>query len=145
MPAATVLTMGTFDLFHAGHVALLRECRKLAGPVGQVVAAVNTDSFVEAFKDRSPVIPCQQRAAVVAACRHVDEVIENTGDDQAALIASVAPTWLVVGADWARRDYYAQLGVTPDWLTEHGISLVYIGHEHSATVSSSRIRQEISR
>lgn len=142
--APTVLTMGTFDLFHAGHVALLRECRKLAGPSGRVVAAVNADAFVGTFK-LPPTLPYALRADVVAACRYVDEVVENVGDAQPDLIAGRRPDWLVVGVDWAGRDYHAQLGITPDWLAERGISLVYVGHEMSTVISTTRIRRELAR
>lgn len=138
--APVVLTMGTFDLPHAGHVALLRQCRKLAGPAGRVVVAINRDAFVAAFKNQPPVMTFEERAAVIGAIRYVDEVLENSGTSQAGIIESVAPDWLAVGADWARRDYMAQLDITPDWLAEQGIGLVYLEHEQSATISTTKLR-----
>ena len=47
MPPKAVLTLGTFDLFHEGHVNLLARCRMLAGRNGLVVVALNPDEFVE--------------------------------------------------------------------------------------------------
>jgi glycerol-3-phosphate cytidylyltransferase len=136
-----VLTMGTFDLPHAGHVALLRQCRKLAAHDGLVVVAVNRDDFVAKFKARPPVMTYDERAAVIAAIRYVDAVVENTGASQAGLIESIAPDWLAVGSDWARRDYMAQLDITPDWLAERGIGLAYLEHEQSTAVSTTKLRQ----
>jgi cytidyltransferase-like protein len=52
---ATVLTIGTFDLLHVGHLELLAGCRELAGGSGSVVVAVNRDAFVERYKGRRPV------------------------------------------------------------------------------------------
>lgn len=137
----TVLTLGTFDLPHSGHVALLRQCRKLAGVGGKVVVAINRDAFVVKFKDRAPVMTFEERAAVIAAFRYVDEVVENTGTSQAGLIESVGPHWLAVGADWAKRDYMAQLDITPDWLAERDIGLAYLEHEASSTISTTLLRE----
>lgn len=138
----TVLTMGTFDLLHEAHVALLAECRKLAGPDGRVVVGLNRDAFVARYKQQ-PTMSFEERAAVLRAVRDVDEVVENDGRDQAAVIALVDPDWLVVGMDWAGRDYYGQIGVTAQWLAERDVSLHYVAHPHSSGISSSKIRQRL--
>jgi glycerol-3-phosphate cytidylyltransferase len=138
-----VVTAGTFDLLHVGHLALLRECRKIAGSYGRVVVAVNTDQFVTQFK-HLPVVPYAQRAELVRSVRYVDDVVPNDGLDQSSLIESLRPDVLAVGVDWATRDYYAQIGVTPQWLHERGISLVYVAHEHSTDVSSTMLRSRIA-
>lgn len=134
-----VLTLGTFDLVHPGHVALFRECRKLAGD-GRVVVAVNLDGFVTRFKHRAPVMTWTQRAEVIRSIRYVDEVLENNGNYQPDLIESVRPDWLVIGVDWATKDYYGQLGITPQWLAERGITLLYVAHEQTGTVSTTMLR-----
>lgn len=136
-----VLTMGTFDLFHDGHVFLLSQCRKLAG-AGQVVVALNTDEFVARFKSE-PTHSLLARAVIIGACRYVDQVITNTGDENAKVVLEkVAPTWLVIGQDWACRDYYGQLGITQDWLNAAGISLVYVPRP-DGTMSSTEVRERI--
>lgn len=139
-----VMTLGTFDLPHAGHMALLRECRKLAGPDGYVIAAVNRSGFVARFKSRPPVMHDDERAAVVAACRYVDEVVFNDGLAQPALIESCRPDWLAIGMDWAARDYLKQVDITAEWLRERGISLAYLWHEHVHTVSTTKLRERIA-
>lgn len=139
-----VLTMGTFDLLHPGHVALFRECRRLAGSAGTVIAAVNTDAFVAKFK-RQPTMTGSERADMIGALRDVDVTIMNDGLDQAGLIEYVGPEILAVGIDWSTRDYYGQLGITPAWLDDRGISLVYLAHERSATVSTTAIRARLAR
>lgn len=136
--------MGTFDMPHPGHVALFRECRKLAGPDGKVVVTVNRDAFVARFKTNAPVMTYGQRAEVVSAIRYVDEVLENTGKDQPYLIETVRPDLLVIGVDWAAKDYYHQLGISPEWLAERQITLVYVAHEHTNTVSSTKLRERMT-
>jgi cytidyltransferase-like protein len=139
---STVLTMGTFDLPHPGHVFLFRECRKLAGPDGRVVVAVNRDAFVAKFKHSAPVMSYSERAEVVGTIRYVDDVIENNGTFQPELIESVRPQWLVIGLDWATKDYYAQLDITPQWLEERGISLVYVPRDPNGP-STTKLKQRI--
>lgn len=139
-----VLTLGTFDLPHPGHVSLLRECRKLAGD-GRVVVAVNRDGFVARFKAHPPVMSWEERVAVISACRYVDEVLENTGHNQPDLVESVRPDWLAIGVDWAARDYYGQLGISPDWLADRNISLVYLAHERSTSISTTKLRDRMAR
>jgi cytidyltransferase-like protein len=68
-----VYTGGTFDLFHSGHVNLLKRCREVAGPDGKVVASLNTDDFIWQFKNKRPVCSESERAEVLLACRYVDE------------------------------------------------------------------------
>lgn len=141
---ATVLTLGTYDLPHPGHIALFRECRKLAGPGGKVVVAVNRDGFVAQFKHRTPVMSCEERMTVIRAIRYVDEVVDNPGADQPYLIESHRPDWIAIGVDWAARDYHRQLGVTPEWLAERGVSLAYLAHESSSVVSTSQLRLRLA-
>lgn len=137
-----VYTGGTFDLFHFGHVRFLLRCRGLAGD-GRVVVSLNTDEFVESYKGRPPVIPFEQRQIVLEACRYVDEVVCNVGGaDSKPVIESVFPDIIAIGSDWQERDYHAQMGFTPEWLEERGISLVYLPYTEG--VSSSAIRQAIT-
>lgn len=123
--ALTVLTLGTFDLLHPGHVGLFKRCRQIAGTDGRVVAAVNADEFVARFK-RQPVMRTNERLEMVSACKPVDWAIENDGAKQADLIEAVSPDIIVIGSDWARKDYLAQLDITQDWLDEHNIAVCYV-------------------
>ena len=120
---------GTYDLLHTGHLYVLRECRRLAGPEGQVVIALNTDEFVEAFKGHRPVQPYLERSEVLATCRLIDRVIPNVGGpDSRPALEAVMPDVLLAGADW-RSDgderYLRQMGLTRGWLEERGIELRY--------------------
>lgn len=134
----TVLTLGTFDLFHAGHVNLLARCWMLASKRGLVIVALNPDEFIEQYKGRPPVISYADRYRVVAACRYVDRVVRGSGADSRPVIEQVGPDIIAVGSDWQDRDYHAQLGVTADWLSEQAISIEYLPYtEH---ISSSQIR-----
>lgn len=121
-----VLSLGTFDTIHAGHVGLFRQCRRLAGN-GEVVIAVNSDEFVTHYKGAPPLVPYESRATVIAALRMVDRVVANTTqNDQATLIESIAPDIIVIGQDWAFKDYTGQLGISQQWLDDRNIQLCYV-------------------
>jgi cytidyltransferase-like protein len=136
----------TFDMFHAGHAALLGECRKLAGQDGTVVVALNTDSFVASYKGSSPVCSYEEREAVLRSCRYVDEVVRNAmGADSRPTIEAVGPDIIAIGVDWAGKDYYAQMGFDARWLTQRGITLVYVAHAYSDRLSSSDLKSRLGR
>lgn len=139
-----VYTGGTFDLFHAGHAALLAQCAKLAGPDGEVIVALNTDAFVASYKGRAPVCSYRERAAVLESCRHVTQIIQNrAGADSRPAIEEVQPDIVAIGMDWARKDYYAQMHFTQDWLDARGITLIYVAHAFSSGLTSSDIKARL--
>jgi len=137
----TIYTGGTFDLMHYGHASFLGKCAEL----GQVTVALNTDEFITAYKGKPPVMSYAEREAVLLSLRSVERVIPNFGGaDSKPSIELVNPDLIVIGSDWARRDYYAQMQFTQDWLDERGIGLVYIPYTRgiSSTEVKKRLRVE---
>ena len=133
----TIYTGGTFDLFHKGHLMFLERCKKM----GDVIVALNTDEFIEQYKGRTPIMTYEERAAVLVGCRYVDQVIPNVGgSDSRPSIESVNPNLIVIGSDWARRDYYAQMNFDQDWLDERGIGLCYIPYTSGISTTSLKDR-----
>lgn len=136
-----VYTGGTFDLFHSGHIRFLLACRRLAGEGGQVVVALNTDAFIQAYKGKAPIMSFDERKEVLLGCKYVDEVIANFGGaDSKPAICSVEPDFVVIGDDWARRDYYAQMQFTQVWLDENEITLVYVPYTKGISTTDLKAR-----
>ena len=134
-----VYTGGTFDLFHTGHVNLLKWCKVLAGSGGRVIVGLNTDEFVERYKHIMPTVSYEDRKTVLLGCRYVDDVVKNEGDeDSKPAIIRVDPDMIVIGSDWHGRDYLAQMQFTWDWLREHHIVLTYV--PNTPEISSTDIR-----
>lgn len=133
-------TGGTFDLFHLGHVRLLKQCREVVGDVGKVIVALNTDDFVTNFKGKTPVCSFEERAEVLSACRYVDQVIPNIGgQDSKPSILSVNPDFVAIGSDWAPpRDYFSQMQFTQEWLDENHIQLLFLNRTDG--ISSTEIQ-----
>jgi glycerol-3-phosphate cytidylyltransferase len=140
---AVVYTGGTFDLFHSGHVNLLKRCKQIAGEGGLVVVSLNTDDFIMRYKGSAPICSETERKAVLESCVYVDQVIMNVGDsDSKIAIESVSPDYIVIGSDWAKKDYYKQMGFDQDWLDKNDIGLCYV--PYTKAISSSDIKKRMS-
>jgi cytidyltransferase-like protein len=115
-----VLTLGTFDPPHPGHVGLFAQG-------GEVVVAVNADQFILNYRGKAPLMTETDRAGVIAGFRDVDTVVINRQLlGQPMLIESVAPDCIVIGQDWALKDYLGQLRITQGWLDDRNIQLCYV-------------------
>jgi glycerol-3-phosphate cytidylyltransferase len=135
-----VYTGGTFDLFHAGHVEFLRRCNEL----GDVVVSLNTDEFIKEYKGKAPVMSYEERRTVLRACKYVHQVIPNRGGvDSTISINDVSPDLIVIGSDWARKDYYKQMGFDQSWLDARGIGLCYIPYTEG--ISSTSIKKRLGK
>lgn len=120
-----VITLGSFDCLHPGHVYLFKQCANLAGFGGRVTVALNTDEFIGRFKP-APVQALAERLDMVMAVRYVDHVQINDGHRQPLLIEESGAEVIVVGDDWADRDYMAQLRIDGEWLDRHRIKIRYL-------------------
>lgn len=138
-----VYTGGTFDLFHSGHANLLKRCKDIAGPEGKVVVALNDTEFIMQYKNKPPVCNTEERKAVLESCRYVDEVIINVGGyDSKISIEWVSPDYIVVGSDWATKDYHKQMGFTQEWLDERGIGLIFVPYTQSISTTKIKSRMQ---
>lgn len=97
----TVITFGTFDVFHVGHLRILERARALGD---RLIVGVSSDALNVAKKGRPPVFPEDERMRLVAALRCVDEVFleESLERKRGYLIAHRADV-LAMGDDWRGR------------------------------------------
>lgn len=97
----TVITFGTFDVFHVGHLAILERAADLGE---RLVVGVSSDELNVAKKGRPCIYPLSARKAIVQALRFVDEVFtEESLDQKADYIRRHHADMLVMGADWTGR------------------------------------------
>ncbi|MGA1776980.1 MAG: adenylyltransferase/cytidyltransferase family protein [Flavobacteriaceae bacterium] len=135
----TLYTGGTFDIFHYGHMNFLKKCSLLAD---RVVVSLNTDEFIEEYKGRPPVMSYAEREASIKNFHYVDDVIPNVGGkDSKVSILQVRPDIIAIGDDWARKDYYAQMNFTQEWLDENEILLVYL--PYTKGISTTEIKRRL--
>ena len=62
-------TQGTYDMFHIGHLNLIKNAKRRCD---YLIVGVNTDELVESYKHKRPIIPLAERAEIVRAIRYVD-------------------------------------------------------------------------
>lgn len=93
----TVLTYGTFDLFHIGHLNILKRARELGD---KLIVAVSTDEF-NATKGKTTLMPFEHRVELVRSVRYVDEVIaEHQWEQKIADVQQHQVDIFVMGSDW---------------------------------------------
>lgn len=131
-----VLTIGTFDILHFGHIAFLRQCEQLGSGL---VVGVNSDEFVQLFKP-APIMTQAERLHSIRQFGYSAQLNTSAGRE---LIASVRPSVLAIGSDWARKDYLAQIDVTQDWLDEQKIILAYVPYVQAMSISTTEIRRRV--
>jgi FAD synthetase len=138
----TVLTSGVFDLLHYGHIRLLEEAKKLGGPKAKLVVIIARDETVMRLKGRKPVLPEDQRRALVEALKVVDEALLGYQSlEMEMVIEKVKPDIIAVGYD--QDDI---LNMAQKVVSEKGLDLkvVKIGRfGPPALNSSSKIKRKI--
>ena len=134
-----VYTGGTFDLFHRGHVNFLKQCKEIGD---YIVVSLNTDDFIYRYKGKYPIMNYEERRDVLLGCRYVDEVIPNIdGEDSKPAILTIKPKFVIIGSDWAKKDYYGQMNFTQQWLDDNGIILVYL--PYTENISTTLIKEKL--
>jgi len=95
-----VLASGTFDLLHLGHVRYLEEAKKVGGKNAKLIVIVARDKTVQKRKGAKPVMPEEQRRALVESLKVVDEAILGYEDfDIGMVIEELKPDIIAVGHD----------------------------------------------
>jgi glycerol-3-phosphate cytidylyltransferase-like family protein len=86
-----------------------------------------------------------EREEVLLGLRSVDRVIPNVGGaDSRISIELVGPDLIVIGSDWARKDYYAQMQFSQDWLDERKIGLCYIPYTEGISTTELKRRMKVN-
>lgn len=97
----TVITYGTFDLFHIGHLRILQRAKALAGENGRLIVAVSSDRFNREEKHKRCVVPDVSRMEIVGALRCVDVVIPEDNWEQKKMdVIRYHVDVFVMGDDW---------------------------------------------
>jgi len=135
-----VVTAGTFDLLHEGHLNLLDACATIGFPVHVMV---NGDGFVYDFKGMKPVQNENTRLRVIKSLKQVTFAeIGPHGyslkDRLEDLHKTRDKTILVVGSDWATKDYARQIGMSVGHLKDLGCTLVYVPYTHGISTTALR-------
>lgn len=98
-------TTGVFDLFHIGHLNILRNAKEQCE---YLIVGVSTDEVVSSYKHKRPVVSYEERAAIVEAIKYVDKVVPQTTMDKFSAWQELRFDALFHGDDWKNSDVYNQ-------------------------------------
>src|SRR5690625_3371230 len=132
-----VYVIGVFDLFHRGHLELLRRAKALGD---KLVVAINGDDMVASYK-RRPFFNEEDRLALVEATKYVDEAFVIRQYDNKEVIKQYKINKIVHGDDWEEESYKEQIRVTDEFLEEHNCELVLL--PYTKGISTSDLIEQI--
>lgn len=130
-----VYTAGVFDCFHIGHLNLLNNAKTLGD---HLLVAVSTDELVSSYKNRTPLVPFEERIEIVRAIRCVDEAVPQDDRDKFAAWERFKFDVWAIGNDWYGDPYYMDLKERFDGI---GVETVFL--PYTREVSSTSRRREI--
>ncbi|MBT5640329.1 MAG: adenylyltransferase/cytidyltransferase family protein [Rhodobiaceae bacterium] len=128
-----VYTVGTFDLLHVGHLALLNQC-KLLGNI--LVVGVASDAVVNMYKPNVPVVPLEQRVEMLEALSCVDIVRPYYQLEYVSGCKEVGADIFVVGEDWGKKPHNLDVN---NYLREMGKEIVKV--TYNPITSSTKIKK----
>ena len=128
-----VYTVGTFDLLHVGHLALLNHC-KLLGDI--LVVGVASDAVVNMYKPNVPIVPLEQRVEMLEALSCVDIVRPYYQLEYVSGCKEVDVDIFVVGEDWGKRQHNLDVN---NYLRKIGKEIVKV--TYNPRTSSTKIKK----
>lgn len=130
-------TTGVFDLFHIGHLNILRSARERCD---YLIVGVSTDEIVKEYKHKTPIIPYSERAAIVGAIKYVDKVVPQTSMDKMMAWNELKFDVVFHGDDWKGSSMYDEIEVK---LANVGCDMVFLPHtQGTSSTEISRKLQE---
>ena len=129
-------TTGVYDMFHIGHLNILRRAKEQCD---FLIVGVSTDELVQHDKNKTPIIPFDERCEIVKAIRYVDKVVPQIDKNKFAAWEKLRFNKMFVGSDWQG---------TPQWqgyeqqFATVGVEIIYLSHTDG--ISSTMLREKIT-
>ena len=129
MKRKIIITYGTFDMFHIGHLRLLKRIKEMGD---ELIVAISTDEFNE-LKGKKTLIPYKQRAEIVESIKYVDKVIpEKNWEQKIYDIKKYNIDLFVIGKDWEGKF---------DFLKDY-CEVVYL--DRTEGISTTKLKKSLS-
>lgn len=128
-------TTGVYNMFHIGHLNVIRKAKEQCD---YLIVGISTDELVEKEKHKMPVIPYEERVAIVSALKYVDQVVPQPDKDKVAAWKRYHFNKMFVGSDWEG---------TPRWKVYEeefrplGVSIIYLPYTDG--ISSTKLTSVI--
>ena len=128
-------TTGVFDMFHVGHLNILRRAKEQCD---YLIVGVSTDELCLSYKHKAPIIPYEERKAIVESIRYVDEVVPQSDRDKYGAWQRLHFNRMFVGDDWKGSPLFSEVEKR---FNEVGVEIVYF--PYTKGTSSSVLRDKI--
>lgn len=129
-------TQGTFDMFHIGHLNLLRSAKEQCN---ELIVGINSDTLVQQYKNKTPIINEINRAEIVRELRCIDDVIICDTLKKTEIWKQIHFDAIFIGDDWKGNTRWKQ---TEEDLRPLGAEVVYLKHTDGISSSILRTREE---
>jgi glycerol-3-phosphate cytidylyltransferase len=130
-------TTGVYDMFHIGHLNILRRAKEQCD---YLIVGISTDELVEKEKNKTPIIPFNDRCQIVEAIRYVDRVVPQVDKNKVAAFEKYHFNKMFVGSDWQGTDTWARF---EEQFKPLGVEIVYLNHTDG--ISSTILRERLNK
>ena len=130
-------TTGVYDMFHIGHLNILKRAKEQCD---YLIVGVSTDELVETEKNKTPVIPFEQRCEIIKAIRYVDEVVPQVDKNKLEAYFNLKFNKMFVGSDWQGTPQWAKF---EEQFKPYGVEIVYLPHTDG--ISSTELRKKLGK
>lgn len=128
-------TTGVFDMFHIGHLNILRRAKEQCE---YLIVGVSTDELVESYKDKKPIIPFEERAEIVQSIEFVDLVVAQENRDKIEAQKKLQFDVMFVGDDWKGKPLFMEVESV---FKQIGVDVVYF--PYTKNTSSTILREKL--
>ncbi len=129
-------TTGVYDMFHVGHLNLLKRAKEMCD---YLIVGVTTDELTS-YKNKKAVIPFEDRMQIVQAIRYVDEAVPQVNMDKMAAWEKYHFDAMFVGDDWKGTEKWNRL---EEDFRKVGVDIVYF--EYTKKISSTMLREQLKK
>ena len=129
------LTTGTYDMFHAGHLNLLKNAKAICD---SLIVGIYNDKVIKQYKNKKPIIGLKDRMSVIEAIKYVDKVIALDSLDKVKAWEKERYDVLIIGDDWKGHSRWLK---TEEEMNKLGVDVVYL--PYTKGISSSIIKSRV--
>ncbi len=130
-------TTGVYDMFHIGHLNILKRAKEQCD---YLIVGVSTDELVESYKHKMPIIPFDERMAIVESIRYVDRAVPQESMDKFQAWEKLHFDAIFHGDDWKGSSMYDEI---ENKLASVGVDMVFLPHTDGT--SSTLLSEKLTR
>lgn len=129
-------TAGTFDMFHIGHLNLIRNAKSHCD---YLIVGVNSDQLVQSYKNKKAIVPLEERLEIIRALKYVDEVIPVDTLDKKVIWDEKKFDLLFIGDDWKGSPRWE---ATANEMKQYGVETIFLPHTQGT--NSTLLREKLN-